>query len=371
MSSDPAARAGALLEIDLGAIVANWRLLAQRAAPALCAAVVKANAYGLGAATVAPALATAGCRLFFVATLDEGIALRAALGPEPEIAVFNGPLPGTAAEFATHRLIPVLNEPGQIEAWKGQKPSPPAMLHIDTGMSRLGLCAREFAAFVDELPKSGIAWRAIISHLACADTPDHALNEQQRGRFAAATERVPGVPASIAASSGIFLGSAYRFDFVRPGAALYGVNPQPGHPHPMGQVVRLSGKILQVREIDRGESVGYGAAHVMQKPGRVATVAVGYADGWLRSLSHRGCGYIGGKRIPLLGRVSMDLVTFDVSAIDAAQVRPGASVELLGEHYGVDDAAADAGTIGYEILTALGSRFHRVYRDPAAKLPPE
>ena len=370
MSSDPAARAGALLEIDLGAIVSNWRLLAERAAPAQCAAVVKANAYGLGAAPVTRALAAAGCRLFFVATLDEGIALRAALGPEPEIAVFNGPLPGTAAEFAAHRLIPVLNEPGQITAWTGQKASP-AILHIDTGMSRLGLSAREFTGFADELPKTGIVWRAIISHLACADTPDHALNEQQRARFAAAAHRMPGVPTSLAASSGIFLGPAYHFDFARPGAALYGVNPQPGRPNPMRQVVRLSGKILQVREIDRGESVGYGAAHVMQKPGRVATVAVGYADGWLRSLSHRGCGYIGGKRIPLLGRVSMDLVTFDVSAIDAAQARPGASIELLGEHYGVDDAAADAGTIGYEILTALGSRFHRVYRDPAATPLPE
>ena len=370
MSSDPAARAGALLEIDLGAIVSNWRLLAERAAPAQCAAVVKANAYGLGAAPVTRALTAAGCRLFFVATLDEGIALRAALGPEPEIAVFNGPLPGTAAEFAAHRLIPVLNEPGQITAWTGQKASP-AILHVDTGMSRLGLSAREFAGFADELPKTGIVWRAIISHLACADTPDHALNEQQRARFAAATHRMPGVSASLAASSGIFLGPAYQFDFARPGAALYGVNPQPGRPNPMRQVVRLSGKILQVREIDRGESVGYGAAHVMQKPGRVATVAVGYADGWLRSLSHRGCGYIGGKRIPLLGRVSMDLVTFDVSAVDAAQARPGASIELLGEHYGVDDAAADAGTIGYEVLTALGSRFHRIYRDPAAKPLPE
>ena len=370
MSSDPAARAGALLEIDLGAIVSNWRLLAERAAPAQCAAVVKANAYGLGAAPVTRALAAAGCQLFFIATLDEGIALRAALGPEPEIAVFNGPLPGTAAEFAAHRLIPVLNEPGQITAWRGQKASP-AILHVDTGMSRLGLSTREFTGFADELPKTGIVWRAIISHLAYADTPDHALNEQQRARFAAATHRMPGVPASLAASSGIFLGPAYHFDFARPGAALYGVNPQPGRPNPMRQVVRLSGKILQVREIDRGESVGYGAAHVMQKPGRVATVAVGYADGWLRSLSHRGCGYIGGKRIPLLGRVSMDLVTFDVSAIDAAQARPDASIELLGEHYGVDDAAADAGTIGYEILTALGSRFHRIYRDPAATPLPE
>lgn len=369
MSSDPAARAGAVLEIDLGAIVVNWRLLAEKAAPAACAAVVKANAYGLGAAPVARALQAAGCRLFFVATLDEAIALRAALGPEPEIAVFNGVLPGTAPEFIAHRLIPVLNDPGQIESWKIQS-GDPAILHVDTGMSRLGLSAREFAAVGDDLPKSGIAWRAIISHLACADTPDHALNEKQRARFIAAAKRMPGIAAGLAASSGIFLGSSCHFDLVRPGAALYGVNPQPGRPNPMRQVVRLSGKILQVREIDRGESVGYGAAHVMERVGRTATVAVGYADGWLRSLSHRGCGFIGGKRVPLLGRVSMDLVTFDVSAIDPALVHPGATVELLGAHHGVDDVANDAGTIGYEILTALGSRYHRIYREPAGTNAP-
>src|SRR5438067_972526 len=202
MSSDPAARAGAILEIDLGAIVANWRLLAQKAAPAACAAVVKANAYGLGAGPVAKALAAAGCRLFFVATLDEAIALRTALGPKPEIAVFNGPFPGTEAEFAAHHLIPVLNEPGQIQNWKSQS-GYPAILHVDTGMSRLGLSPHEFAALADDWPKTGIALRAVISHLACADTPDHALNEQQRARFAAAVQRVPGIPASLAASSGI------------------------------------------------------------------------------------------------------------------------------------------------------------------------
>lgn len=370
MSSDPAARAGAILDIDLGAIVANWRLLGEKATPAQSAAVVKADGYGLGAAAVARALQAAGCRLFFVATLDEGIGLRSALGPEPEIAVFNGVLPGAAAEFAAHRLIPVLNDPGQIEAWKAQ-PRSPAILHVDTGMSRLGLSAREFAALANELPKSGIAWRAIISHLACADTPDHPLNKKQRARFAAAANRMPGTPAGLAASSGIFLGPAYHFDLVRPGAALYGVNPQPGGPNPMRQVVRLSGKILQVREIDRGESVGYGAAHVMEKAGRTATVAVGYADGWLRSLSHRGCGFIGGKRVPLLGRVSMDLVTFDVSAIEPALVYPGAMVELLGEHYGVDGVASDAGTIGYEILTALGARYHRIYRGSAEQIHPD
>jgi len=406
MASDPAARAGAVLEIDLAGIVENWRLLAREAAPTQCAAVVKANAYGLGAAPVARALAAAGCRVFFVATLDEGIALRQDLGPKPEIAILNGPLPGTAAEFVAHKLIPILNEPGQIEEWAAvasrvlrdaplraapqdeellykasnihphpeeaaQRPSrrtnrrlsAPAILHVDTGMARLGLGASDFASVVERPPP--FAWRAVMSHLACADRPDDPLNERQRARFAAAAARLPGVTASLCASSGIFLGPSYHFDLVRPGAALYGVNPQAGRPNPLRQIVRLSGKIVQVRQIDRGESVGYGAAHVMKAPGRAAIVAVGYADGWLRSLSHRGCGTLAGTRVPLLGRVSMDLVTFDVSAVSPALARPGAMIELLGADYGVDDAAADAGTIGYEILTALGSRYHRIYRDPA------
>jgi alanine racemase len=378
MTLEPAARTGAVLEIDLGGIVANWRLLAGLAVPAQCAAVVKANAYGLGAAPVARALAAAGCRMFFVATLDEGIALREAIETGPEIAILNGPFPGTAAEFVHRSLIPVLNHLGQIEEWTtvndalsasrsgegvGRRLS--AILHVDTGMARLGLTTREFAAVVEDPPR--FAWRAVMSHLACADQPDHPLNQRQRALFAAVAAQMPGAPASLSASSGIFLGPEYHFDLVRPGAALYGVNPLPGRPNPLRQIVRLGGKILQIREIDSGESVGYGAAHAMQAPGRVATVAVGYADGWLRSLSRRGCGYIGGARVPLLGRVSMDLITFDVSAIDPALVRPGMTIELLGPHYGVDDAAADAGTIGYEILTALGARYHRVYRDSPAE----
>jgi alanine racemase len=415
MTSNPASRAGAILEIDLGGIVENWRLLARQAAPAGCAAVVKANAYGLGAAPVARALAAAGCRLFFVATLDEGIALRQTLGAAPEIAVLNGPMPDTAREFVDCRLIPVLNDPGQVEVWAkrhdtlsalqgGEEGGPPqsggegevgadarsgiphltptlsvpeggegariearypAILHVDTGMARLGLSAGEFADFIVHPPP--IPWRAVMSHLACADDPDHDLNERQRTRFAAAMARMRGVPASLAASSGIFLGPQYHFDLVRPGAALYGVNPHPGRPNKLRQIVRLSAKILQTRQIDRGESVGYGAAHVMEAPGRAAIVGVGYADGWRRSLSHRGCGYLAGTRVPILGRVSMDLVTFDVSAVDPALAQPGAMIELLGDNYGVDAAAADAGTIGYEILTALGSRYHRVYRHVATE----
>jgi alanine racemase len=401
---DLATRAGAVLDIDLGAVAANWRYLAARSAPAACAAVVKANAYGLGMGPVAHALAAAGCRLFFVATLDEGIALRRALGAGMEIAILNGPLPGTAAEFVAHGLIPVLNHPGQIAEWTSCTPIPglpgtqdpvrchhpslprkrgrvregvlapgqkegrgvqvPAILHVDTGMARLGLTPREFATFADDRPP--IAWRAVISHLACADEPEHPLNARQHASFVAVTARMPRIPASLAASSGIFLGAAHHFDLVRPGAALYGVNPLPGRPNPLRPVVRLSAKIIQTREIDSGEPVGYGAAHVMRAPGRIATVAVGYADGWPRGLGGRGCGYIGDIRVPLLGRVSMDLLTFDVSAADPALSCPGMTIELLGPRYGVDDAAADAGTIGYEILTALGLRYHRVYRDSPA-----
>ena len=366
MASDPADRAGAILEIDLAGIAANWRLLAQIIEPAICAAVVKADAYGLGAPQVCAALAAAGCRLFFTATIEEGIALRTVLSERFDIAVLNGALPGCVEEFVEYRLIPVLNDPGQIADWQqiaARQGKLPAMLHLDTGMARLGLTMRDFDGLADRLrEQSAIRWRGLISHLACADEPAHPLNKIQRVRFASAKSRLGHVPAGLAASSGIFLGRAFHFDFVRPGAALYGVNPQPGGLNPMRPIVHLKGRILQIREVDRGESVGYGAAHVMDAPGRLATVAVGYADGWPRSLSPRGSGRLAGKRVPLLGRVSMDLVVFDVSDVDPAIARAGGFIELLGEDYGVDAAAADAGTIGYEILTALGRRYHRVYR---------
>jgi alanine racemase len=366
MAGDPVNRASAVLEIDLDGIVANWRSLAARAKPAGCAAVVKADAYGLGAAPVAGALAAAGCQLFFVATLDEGIALRGALPSWCEIAVFSGPSPGTAEEFVSYHLIPVLNEPGQIAEWTriGVRPEGvPAILHVDTGLARLGLSPREFEKHTGDLVRhDAICWRALISHLACADDPEHPLNELQRLRFLGARARLGDLSGSLAASSGIFLGRGFHFDFVRPGAALYGVNPQSCATNPMRQVVRLKGRVLQVREVERGETVGYGAAHVIGQPSRLATVAVGYADGWLRSLSHRGSGRLGGKRFPLLGRVSMDLIVFDVTAADPSLVRPGGFIDLLDEDYGVDAAAADAGTIGYEILTGLSRRCYRTYR---------
>ena len=366
MAADPVDRASAVLEIDLDGIVANWRSLRARVEPAGCAAVVKADAYGLGAGPVAEALATAGCRLFFVATLDEGIALRRALPDACEIAVFNGPPPGTADEFVFHRLVPVLNEPGQIAEWArivARRGGLPAMLHIDTGMARLGLTRRELDVVADDPAlQNAIRWRALISHLACADEPEHPLNEKQRVRFIGARELLGVAAASLAASSGVFLGPGFHFDFVRPGAALYGVNPQPGARNPMRQVVRLRGRILQVRELEKGETVGYGAAHVTGQPSRLATVAIGYADGWLRSLSHRGSGGLGGKRFPILGRVSMDLIVLDVTSAEPSQMQPGGFIDLLDEDYCVNAAATDAGTIGYEILTGLSRRCYRVYR---------
>jgi alanine racemase len=357
------ARAGAVLEIDLAAIAENWRRLGARLRPgATAAAVVKADAYGLGMAAVAPHLAAAGCALFFVATLDEGLALRRLL-PAAEIAVFNGLMAGDAGEFRRARLIPVLNDLGQIAAWRARGAAP-AMIHIDTGMARLVLPPAELAelAAAPEL-LAGVTLRAVLSHLACADEAAHPLNVAQLAAFRAARQLRPTAPASLAASSGIFLGADYHFDIARPGAALYGVNPTPDAPNPMAQVLRLQGRILQVRDVDRGVTVGYGAAHRMARAGRIATVAVGYADGWLRSSSDRGSAGIAGRRVSVIGRISMDLLTLDVTEIDPALARPGAFVDLMDEHYGVDAVAAAAGTIGYEVLTALGRRYHRVYRD--------
>jgi alanine racemase len=362
------ARAGSILEIDLAAIAANWRDLAGRmGGPQRCAAVVKADAYGLGAAEVGPALARAGCGLFFVATIEEGVRLRRAL-PQGEIAVLNGLAVAPPGEFARARLLPVLNDLGQIERWRrfARGRGAGAMLHLDTGMNRLGLPRAETERLMAEPGRlDGLRIDAILSHLACADEPEHAMNEAQRREFAAALARLPPARASLAGSSGIFLGPDFQFDFARPGAALYGVNPCPRAPNPMRQVVRLQGRILGVRDIDRAESVGYGAAHRMARAGRIATVAMGYADGWLRSSSHRGTVGIAGHRAPVVGRISMDLMTIDVTGIDHAIAHPGALVDLLDEACGVDEVAAAAGTIGYEILTAIGRRALRVYHGGA------
>ena len=346
----------AILRIDLGAIVANWRDLARiHGAPA--AAVVKADAYGLGAAAVGRALRDAGCASFFVAHLTEGLALREAIGPGADIAVLNGFPPGADDGAA---LLPVLNHLGDVAAHA--RAGSAAILHLDTGMSRLGLDAREQAVLAgDPALLGGIDLRFVMTHLACADEPDHALNEAQRQRFAAAAARIaPGIPRSFANSSGIFLGAGFRSDLARPGCALYGINPTPGQPNPMRQVARVEAEVLQVRDIAAGDTVGYGASWTAAEPRRIATVAAGYADGYLRALSGRSLGLLHGRAVPLVGRVSMDLMTFDVT--DVPEARPGDRLLLIGgEGNTPDDIAARCGTIGYEILTSLGRRYARVH----------
>jgi len=361
-----------LITVDLQALVENWRQLAFRVGPAcLTGAAVKADAYGLGVLPVAGALAQAGCRWFFVATPDEGVTLAQSLAksaPDARVAVLSGPIPGTAHELAAYaNLLPVLNDLGQIAAWRTAAPGRAAVLQLDTGMARLGLPPEEIDRLAgDPTLLDGMPVAAIISHLACADEPDHPLNAVQLGEFKAAAARLPSAARSLAASSGIFLGPDYHFELVRPGAALFGLNPTPTQPNPMRQVVGIKAKILQVREIDAGRTVGYGATYAADRPRRVATLGVGYADGVLRAGSNAARVFLGPVAIPVIGRISMDLVTVDVSAVPPQWVLPGGFVDLLGPQYGADDLARDCGTIGYEVLTRLSRRLLRSYTPVAA-----
>lgn len=341
------------LEIDLGAVVANWRDLCVRHPSGPVAGVVKADAYGLGAAQVAPALYAAGCRHFFVAHLAEALALRPLL-PEAMLAVLNGLWPGDAPRYAEHGILPVLGSLAEIAEWSG-----PALLHVDTGMNRLGLAPDELdvlAADPDRLRR--IELRYVMTHLASSELADDVLNELQRRRFAEACARLPTSPRSVANSSGIFLGAGFGSDLARPGAALYGVNPTPGRANPMRSVVRLRARVLSTRRVKPGESVGYNGAWTSERESVIGTVSVGYADGFLRSLSNRAEASFDGTRVPLVGRVSMDLSTFDLTGT-AAQA--GGWLELIGPAMPVDEVAARAGTNGYEILTSLGPRYRRVH----------
>lgn len=359
-----ASRGASLLTIDLEALAGNYRNLRDRLQGARCGAAVKADAYGIGVGEAAPALWAAGCTDFYVATLDEGVELRSLL-PEATICVFNGLLPGLAEDFAEYGLLPVLNDPGQIANWAAfcrDKGPRPAAVHFDTGMARLGLTPMETAGLL-EAPEELSAFSSlqIMTHLASADRPESGQNEAQRGAFAAIADALPQATASLANSSGIFLGPGFHFDLARPGVALYGGNPTPGEVNPVGQVVRLQGRILQVRQIDAPQSVGYGASFRANGPMRLATVAVGYADGYLRFLSNRGHAWVGDKRVAVVGRVSMDLITLDVTGVPESETAPGGFVDLLSPSEGVNGLAAEAGTIPYEILTALGHRYQRRY----------
>ncbi|MSO69101.1 MAG: alanine racemase [Alphaproteobacteria bacterium] len=363
-------RSSGILTIDLDAVAANWRSLKSRLqAGTLCAAVVKADGYGLGATRIAARLYAEGCRDFFVATPDEGISLRRVL-PDGAIYVLAGVDSATAAALTEHRLTPVLNHLGQIEAWRKAAAAAgstlPSVLHLDTGMNRLGLPRDEVARVASEAPLlAGLKTRLVMSHLVSSELASDPLNETQRARFDASLSALSASlgtkPASLANSSGIFLGPAFHYAMVRPGVALYGVNPTPNAPNPMMEVLRLAAKILQVRRVDRGETVGYGATHLLPRPSRIAVVAAGYADGFLRSASNRASARLGGLSVPVVGRVSMDLITLDVTDVPETIARPGAFVDLLDGTYNVEHLATDAGTIPYEILTALGHRYERRY----------
>ncbi|MBN9216465.1 MAG: alanine racemase [Mesorhizobium sp.] len=358
------AAAGAILTIDLGAVRENYRRLRTRLAGARCAGVLKADGYGLGAAQVASALMKEGCDIFFVALLAEGTALRKAIGDRPEIYILNGLPPGSEPEAVAAGLCPVINSGAQLKAWRamaqGAARRLPAAIQVDSGMSRLGMAPDEVEALAGSAGAfDGIEIRYVMSHLACADEPRHPANEQQRQAFERLRAMLPEAPASLANSSGIFLGPHYRYDLARPGAALYGINPTPGEPNPMLPVVRLQAKVAQTRKVGKGAGIGYGHSYHAQGPLSLATISFGYADGWLRrSVS---AAWFEGMRLPFLGRVSMDSIILDISALPAGQLGEGDLVELLGPSQSVDDAAGHAGTIGYEILASLGSRFHRRY----------
>jgi len=356
--------AGGVLTIDLAALRHNYSAITRHIAPTRAAAVVKADAYGLGASRVAPAFYDAGCRDFFVAHLGEAIALKPFLQPDATLYVLNGLQPGTEAACAREGVLPVLNSLEQVENWAAlaaeQARKLPALLQLDTGMSRLGLSASEFERLTaNPSVLDGIDVKFVISHLASGDEPENAANAHQLANMTALLARLPKLPVAFANSGGSFLDKTYHFDLARPGVALYGVGPK----NEIVPVLTLSARVIQVRDIEKGAAVGYGGTYIAKGPMRVATIAVGYADGWFRSLSNKGSAFFGDTRLPIIGRVSMDSITLDVSALPEGTLKLGSLVELIGPHQGLEDVARDCDTIPYEILTALGNRYARVYVD--------
>jgi alanine racemase len=356
----------ATLTVKLGRITGNYALLREFAGAAGVAAVVKADGYGLGAKMVAPALQGAGCGTFFVARLQEGIALRPLLA-RARIFVFDGAQPDAASALVAHNLVPVLNSLAEIAVWSAaakQVGRPlDAAIHIDTGMNRLGLPREEVSVLAAEWKTrfSGINPVLLMSHLACSDQPENPMNAAQRNRFRSALAMLPPAPASLAASGGVLLGKDYLFDLARTGLALYGGNPQPQSKNPFSPVAFLMGRVLQTRQIGKGDTVGYGATFTAPKPTLLATMALGYADGIARALSNRGSAFAGGKRVKLVGRVSMDLAGLDVTGTGG--VKPGDEVELLGDHISLEEMAEAAGTNAYEVLTSLSHRAPHRYTD--------
>jgi alanine racemase len=367
-ASDP--ETGGTLTVDLDAIADNWQTLTRRLLAVECGAVVKANAYGLGLEPVTARLAQAGCKTFFVADVAEARRARSR-ARDAAIYVLNGFSPEAAHAFAELDVQPVINSTMELAEWDafisthGWRGG--AAIHIDTGMNRLGMSAEEAAALALRLQQQNHGITLLMSHLACAEVPDHPLNASQIRLFRELRMLYHGVPASLANSAGIFIGDTAHFDLARPGAALYGINPTPGRDNPMRNVLTLSARILQVRKVPQGESVGYGATWNAKRASRIAVAALGYADGLLRAGSGLdrkagGSAIVAKKRCPIVGYISMDLACIDVTDLPDNAVRRGSSAVFIGEDLPIDEVAAPAGTIGYEVLVRLGSRCHLAYR---------
>lgn len=352
------------LTVNLGALQRNYRTF-QSMTKARVAAAVKADAYGVGMGPAARALMEEGCDMFFVATGDEAAELRA-LDAKIQIAVLGGVLPGLEDDFLHHTIHPVLCSLEMVERWaafakKKERPLD-AIIHVDTAMNRLGLGADETQHLIDHPTLlDTLNVRMVMSHFACSDENGHPHNDMQAQRFAAIAKHFPKAVKSLANSSGIVRNKEWHYDMVRPGYGLYGGNPTPETANPMEAVVRLDIPVIQVRRVKAGESIGYGAGHVFERDSITATIAMGYADGFLRSASNRAKVFWNGMACPVVGRVSMDLVTIDLGGLTGVLPQPGETVEILGPHQDVDALAASAGTIGYEILTSLGPRYARVY----------
>ncbi|MGV1792456.1 alanine racemase [Rhizobium lusitanum] len=372
---DAFACAGLRLTVDLGALVENWRDMARRSGRARTSAVVKADAYGLGIEDVGETLYAAGARDFFVATADEGATLRL-YAPEARIFVLSGIWPGMERRFFENDLVPVIASEEQLTFWMSvlsDYGDYPCALQVDTGFNRLGLPMDDAIALADDVSRpASFAPVLVMSHLACGDDPANAMNRQQLEAFRKVSAAFEGIEASLANSAGIFLGPEYHFDLTRPGIATYGAEAVPGMANPMRPVATAEARIIQTRSVKSGEAVGYGRALQLTRDSRLAIVSAGYADGYMRSQSSGGVplrqtgiagghGFIAGHKVPVAGRITMDLTIFDVTDMPEHLVRAGDYIELFGSNISVDEAAKAAGTIGYEMLTSMGLRHERRY----------
>lgn len=368
--------AGCRLSVNLDALADNYRTMVRLSGKAKTAAVVKADAYGLGVEPVGKALAAAGCERFFVTWPEEGIALRR-VDAKSEIFVLGGVLEEhAAAACAEANLVPVLNSPQEatvwMEYWRKRGGRRPCAIHVDTGMNRLGFPVADAAELAVAIRESHVVTPILImSHLACADDPRHPKNLEQLGIFNRVRQGFPGVESSLANSAGVMLGAAYHFDLTRPGIALYGGAPA-GMPNPMRAVVTAEALVRQIRFARAGETVSYGATLTLRRDTAIAVASIGYGDGFHRCASGSGVplretsvagghGFVAGQRVPILGRVTMDVTMFDTTDLGPDAVKPGDWIELFGSNIDIEEAAIAAGTISYEVLTDLGRRYYRRY----------